>query len=324
MLGAYELQLPQAWQSRVNNVSQRQSGGKLLAVFVMGAVSALVVGACMTAPLFGVLAFIAQTGNAAFGAAALFAMGLGLGVPLLAVGTGAGALLPRVGSWMDGVKRVFGMLLLAVALWIASPAMPDWLSMLLAALLLLLCAAALRVLEPLPTDGARYPWRLLAKALGAGALLAATILLVGTAAGSRDPLRPLAVFVQAAAPAQAVNRGPVFAHVKSVAQLDEAIKADPRPALLDFYADWCVSCKEMEKLTFSDPRVQARLAQMNLLQADVTANDVDDQALLKRFNLYGPPGIILFDASGRERLRVVGYQPPETFLRSLDRTAIAR
>jgi len=332
MFGAYELQLPQAWQSRMSGVSQRRSGGKLAAVFAMGAISALVVGACMTAPLFGVLAFIAQTGDAAFGAAALFAMALGLGVPLLVVGTGAGALLPRAGGWMEGVKRVFGMLLLAVALWMVSPVIPAWMSMLLTPLLLLLCAAALRVLEPLPSSGSQnglpggaavYVWRLLGKALGGLAALAAAIVLIGAAAGSRDPLQPLDVFVKAGASAQAASPGPIFGRVKSVAQLDQAIKSGHQNAMLDFYADWCVSCKEMEKFTFSDPRVQARLAQMNLLQADVTANDVDDRALLKRFNLFGPPGTILFDASGRELLRVVGYQPPETFLRSLDRAAAA-
>ena len=336
MFGVYELQLPQAWQSRMSGVSQRRSGGKLAAVFAMGAISALVVGACMTAPLFGVLAFIAQSGNAAFGAAALFAMALGLGVPLLVVGTGAGALLPRAGGWMEGVKRVFGMLLLAVALWMVTPVIPAWLSMLLTPLLLLLCAAALRVLEPLPSNGlpngsqnrpsgggAIYVWRLLGKALGGLAALAAAIVLIGAAAGSRDPLQPLDVFVKAGASAQAANPGPTFGRVKSVAQLDQAIKSGHQNAMLDFYADWCVSCKEMEKFTFSDPRVQARLAQMNLLQADVTANDVDDRALLKRFNLFGPPGTILFDTSGRELLRVVGYQPPDTFLRSLDQAAAA-
>ncbi len=332
MFGVYELQLPQAWQSRMSGVSQRRSGGKLAAVFAMGAISALVVGACMTAPLFGVLAFIAQTGNAAFGAAALFAMALGLGVPLLVVGTGAGALLPRAGGWMEGVKRVFGLLLLAVALWMVIPVIPAWLSMLLTPLLLLLCAAALRVLEPLPSSGspngpsgggAVYVWRLLGKALGGLAALAAAIVMIGAAAGSRDPLQPLDVFVKAGASAQAANPGPTFGRVKSVAQLDQAIKSGHQNAMLDFYADWCVSCKEMEKFTFSDPRVQARMAQMNLLQADVTANDVDDRALLKHFNLFGPPGTILFDASGRELLRVVGYQPPDTFLRSLDQAAAA-
>jgi thiol:disulfide interchange protein DsbD len=328
MFGAYELQLPQAWQNSVGGVSQRHSGGKLLAVFVMGALSALVVGACMTAPLFGVLAFIAQTGNAGFGAAALFAMALGLGVPLLVVGVGAGALLPRAGAWMEAVKRCFGVILLAVALWLVAPVLPDWLVMVLAALLLLLSAAALRILEPLPSDGARYLGRLLAKALGAAAVLAATLLLVGAAAGSRDVLQPLAVFVRTGAPVQAgavagAGSAMPFARVKSSAQLDQALKSTAQPALLDFYADWCVSCKEMEKFTFSDPRVQARLAQMNLLQSDVTANDSDDRALLKRFQLFGPPGIILFDASGREVARVVGYQPPDTFLRSLDQAAAA-
>jgi thiol:disulfide interchange protein DsbD len=322
MLGAYELQLPQAWQSRIHGVSQRHSGGKLVAVFAMGAISALVVGACMTAPLFGVLAFIAHTGNAVFGAAALFALGLGLGVPLLIVGTGAGVLLPRAGAWMESVKRLLGVLLLAVAIWIISPVIPIWLTMLLIALLLLLCAAMLwRTDLPeqsLPAHGRAYVACMFSRALGILAALAAAILLVGIAAGSRDPFRPLAVLTRMNTLAQPNKPELIFTHVKTSAQLDQILDTAHRPVLLDFYADWCVSCKEMEKFTFADPRVQARLAQMNLLRANVTDNDANDRELLKRFKLFGPPAIIVFDASGQERLRIIGYQPASTFLHSLD------
>jgi thiol:disulfide interchange protein DsbD len=349
LFGFYELQLPQAWQNRVGGISARQSGGKLAAVFAMGAVSALVVGACMTAPLFGVLAFIAQTGNVAFGGAALFVMALGIGVPLLVIGIGAGALVPRAGAWMETVKRCFGMLLLAAALWIAVPILPALAIMLLWALWLLLGAAGLGVFgggraEAIVSDGgiagagstalprrsqgavgaaaATVPWRAAGKALGAALALCAALLLVGAAAGSRDPLQPLAVFAAGGSPggaaAAATAANLPFGRVKSGAELDRALHASASPAMLDFYADWCVSCKEMEKFSFSDPRVRARLAQLNLLQADVTANNGDDQQLLKRFKLYGPPAIIFFDATGREVLRVVGYQPPDTFLRSLD------
>ena len=321
MFGAYELQLPQAWQNRVNDVSQRRSGGKLAAVFLMGAISALVVGACMTAPLFGVLAFIAKTGNIAFGGAALFAMALGLGVPLLIVGVGAGALLPRAGAWMDGVKRCFGVLLLAVAIWMVSPVLAVTISMVLWALWLLIGALTLNPFAALPSAGSTYVWRLLGRSLGLLMTLLAVILLIGSAAGSHDLLQPLGVFAGGrAVPDSTATQpaGPVFGRVKSSSQLDQALQSGHRPALFDFYADWCTSCKEMEKFTFTDPRVRARMAQLNLLQADVTDNGPDAQALLKRFNLFGPPAIILFDAQGHELMRVVGEQPPEIFLRSLD------
>jgi thiol:disulfide interchange protein DsbD len=291
----------------------------------MGALSALVVGACMTAPLFAVLAFIAQTGNAVLGGAALFSMGVGLGVPLLVIGLGAGTFLPRAGAWMDGVKVFFGVVLLGAALWIVWPVLSATAQMLLAALWLLIAAAALGLFAP--GVEAISIWRRLGRGFGAALAVWAATLLVGLAAGSTDPLRPLAVLAarnDAGVSTTASQPGQAFAMVRSSTELDLAIKAAARPAMLDFYADWCVSCKEMEHLTFSDPRVRARLAQLNLLRADVTANSTDDQALLKRFKLFGPPGIIFFDAQGNEVVRVVGYESAETFLKSLDKLAPPR
>jgi thioredoxin:protein disulfide reductase len=323
LIAGVDIALPARWQNSVNQASQKRSGGKVAAVVVMGALSALVVGACMTAPLFAVLAFIAQTGNAVLGGAALFSMGVGLGVPLLIIGLGAGTLLPRAGNWMDGVKVFFGVVLLAAALWIVWPVLGAVTQMALAALWLLVAAAALGLF----TSGgsAVSIWRKLSRGFGAALAIWGAALLVGLAAGSTDPLRPLAVFAarigsgtEASAQQQSAP-GETFAPVKSSAELDLAIKAASRPAMLDFYADWCVSCKEMEHLTFSDPRVRARLAQLNLLRADVTANNPDDQALLKRFRLFGPPGIIFFDAQGSEVVRVVGYESADTFLKSLDK-----
>ncbi|SAL73534.1 protein-disulfide reductase [Caballeronia peredens] len=324
LISGVDIVLPERWQSGVNEASQKRGGGKFAAVAVMGALSALVVGACMTAPLFAVLAFIAHTGNAVLGGAALFAMGIGLGVPLLVIGFGAGSILPRAGAWMDGVKVFFGVILLAAALWIVWPVIGGVAQMLLAALWLLIAAASLGLFS----SGAPTPvgvWKRLGRGLGAAFAIWAATLLVGLAAGSTDPLRPLAVLAargDASAGASAGNapsQGPAFAPVRSSAELDAAVKSAARPAMLDFYADWCVSCKEMEKLTFSDARVQARLAQLNLLRADVTANNTDDQALLKRFKLFGPPGIIFFDAQGNEVARVVGYESADTFLKSLDK-----
>ena len=326
LIAGVDLVLPQRWQDGVSQVSSRRSGGTYAAVAAMGALSALVVGACMTAPLFAVLAFIAHTGNAVLGGFALFSMGLGLGVPLLIIGLGAGTLLPRAGAWMDGVKVFFGVVLLAAALWIVWPVLPATPQMLLAAVWLLVAAAALGLFTP--HAGGASIWRRLGRGLGAGLAIWAAVLLVGLAAGSNDPVRPLAVLAarvggESATVAAAVPTEGAFAPVPSSAKLDALLKTAARPAMLDFYADWCVSCKEMERFTFSDKRVQARLAQLQLLRADVTANNVDDRALLKRFDLFGPPGIIFFDRNGKEVLRVVGYESADTFLRSLDRVASA-
>lgn len=335
LIAKVDIVLPQRWQAGVSKASEGRSGGKFAAVAVMGALSALVVGACMTAPLFAVLAFIAHTGNAVLGGTALFSMGIGLGVPLLIIGLGAGTLLPRAGVWMDNVKVFFGVVLLAAALWIVWPVLAGTAQMLLSVLWLLIAAATLGLFspQPLPQATGNTLLRGLGRGIGAAFSIWAAVLLVGVAAGSTDPLRPLAVLASrtaapgAATAATAATAGTendlTFAPVASSGELDQVVKTATQPAMLDFYADWCVSCKEMEKFTFSDPRVNARLKQLKLLRADVTANNTDDQALLKRFKLFGPPGIIFFDRSGNEVLRVVGYESADTFLRSLDRVATA-
>jgi thioredoxin:protein disulfide reductase len=327
LIAGYDIALPQRWQDGASRASQGRSGGKFAAVAAMGALSALVVGACMTAPLFAVLAFIAHTGNAVLGGAALFAMGIGLGVPLMIIGLGAGTLLPRAGTWMEGVKVFFGVVLLAAALWIVWPVLGATAQMLLGALWLLLAAAALGLFSP--HAGGQGVWRRLGRGVGAAFAIWAATLLVGLAAGSTDPLRPLGVLAArmdgagAAAGVAASPNGPAagelaFAKVATPAQLDAALGTSGKGSMLDFYADWCVSCKEMEKFTFSDPRVAARLKQLDLLRADVTANNPADQALLKRFGLFGPPGIIFFDDKGHEVLRVVGYESADRFLARLD------
>ncbi|CAB3803578.1 protein-disulfide reductase DsbD [Paraburkholderia fynbosensis] len=327
LIAGFDIALPQRWQEGLSRASRGRSGGKFAAVAIMGALSALVVGACMTAPLFAVLAFIAHTGDAMLGGAALFSMGLGLGVPLLIVGLGAGTLLPRAGAWMDGVKVFFGVVLLAAALWIVWPVLGAVAKMLLSALWLLIAAASLGLFSG-PVVGGSV-WQRLGRGIGTALVVWAAVLLVGLAAGSSDPLRPLAVLAARDAEVGTANGSSkagsaaqgalTFATVRSSSELDQAVKTAAQPAMLDFYADWCVSCKEMEKFTFSDPRVQAKLKQMNLLRADVTANNADDQALLKRFSLFGPPGIIFFNQRGKEVLRVVGYESADKFLRTLDR-----
>ncbi len=317
MFGFYELQLPTALQSKLSEESGHLQGGRGIGVFLMGALSALIVGPCVAAPLAGALLYIGQTGDAVLGGAALFVMALGMGVPLLLVGLAGGTLLPKTGPWMEGVKKAFGVLLLATAWWLVSPVIPSVVEMIGWALLCIIPAIYLHALDPLPPHAKGWPrfW----KGIGVILLLTGAALLLGALAGSRDPLQPLAALRGGNAQAAESRKLP-FEPVRSLAELDARLAAVDRPVMLDFYADWCVSCKEMEKFTFADPTVQARLAGFTLLKADVTANSPDDKALLARFGLFGPPGIIFFDAKGKEIAghRVVGYQEASKFLRSLD------
>ncbi|MEN3276553.1 MAG: thioredoxin:protein disulfide reductase [Massilia sp.] len=306
MFGFYELQVPAAWQTKLAGVSGRQASGKLAGVFAMGAISALIVGPCVAAPLAGALVYISQTRDVLVGGAALFSMAIGMSIPLLLVGVSAGSLLPRAGAWMDSVKRFFGVLMLAMALWLVSPVLPAALQMVLWAALLLGYGAWLL--------SRRGHWAGMAAGAAFGVLGA--MQLVGVASGGRDALAPLAHLTGTQ------QHGLTFKRVKTVDELDAVLAANRgKTTMLDFYADWCVSCKEMEKLTFIDPAVQARLADTLLLQVDVTANDAADKAMLKRFGLFGPPGIIFFDAEGREipDSRVIGYQNADKFLVSLSR-----
>ena len=323
MFGFYELQLPSFLQSKLSEEASHLHGGHLAAVFAMGALSAVIVGPCVAAPLAGALLYIGQSGDAVLGGAALFAMALGMGVPLLLVGLSATTLLPRSGPWMEAVKKAFGVILLGTALWLVSPVLPAALVMAGWALLLIVPAVFMHALDPLPATA--KGWQRFWKGIGIVMLLAGAALVVGLAAGSRDPLQPLKGVVAANAAAGGGAEAPAlpFVRVKSVADLEARVKAAGKPVMLDFYADWCVSCKEMERFTFSDPKVRAKLAGFTLLQADVTANSEDDKALLQRFKLFGPPGIIFFDAAGQEiaGLRVVGFQEATPFLQVLQRVA---
>ena len=314
MFGFYELQLPGFLHQRLHSAHSRLQGGQIASVAAMGLLSAVIVSPCVAAPLAGALLYISQSRDVLLGGAALFAMALGMGVPLIIVGVSEGALLPRAGAWMTGVRRFFGVLLLAVAVWVISPVLPAALVMLAWAVLFIGSAMFLRAIDPLPASASG--WQRLWKGLGVAALVVGVALVVGALSGSRDPLRPLAGLAGGGAPAQA----PVsWQRVASLQALQEKLKAPGKPVMLDFYADWCVSCKEMEAFTFSDPKVRAQLDSMLLLQADVTAHNEADRALLKRFSLFGPPGIVFFDAQGREirGLRVIGYQNPERFLKTL-------
>ncbi len=315
MFGFYELQLPTALQSKLSDTANHQ-GGSLPAIALMGALSALIVGPCVAAPLAGALLYIAQTKDAVLGGVALFAMALGMGLPLLAVGVFSRSLLPKAGPWMEAVKKFFGVVLLGTALWLVSPVLPSWALMLGWAALLIVPGIFLRALDPLPPNAKN--WQRFWKGVGLLMLLGGTAMLAGLLGGSRDPLQPLD-FLRGGS-AAAVSSAPTFEKVKNVAELDARVAASAKPVMLDFYADWCVSCKEMEKFTFADPAVAAKMKGFTLLQADVTANNADDKALLKRFGLFGPPGIIFFrDGKEIAGLRVVGYQAAPQFITVLER-----
>ncbi len=316
MFDVYQLQLPSALQSRLSASGGSLRGGRFVGVFAMGALSALIVGPCVAGPLAGALLYISQSGNAWIGGWALFSMALGMSVPLLLTGLSAGSLLPRAGAWMNGVKRVFGLLLIAVALWMVSPVFPVTVMMVLWGALAILCAVFLHVGQALPPGSGAGAYA--GKALGVVMLVAGLFELAGAASSGRDVFQPLAHLRGAAQPASAEAR---FTRIRTVAELDQALATAGAPVLLDFYADWCVACKEMERATFADAQVAAEMGKMRLIQVDVTANNADDRALMKKFSLFGPPGIILFNGAGKEipQGRLIGFIPAQPFLGHLRR-----
>jgi thiol:disulfide interchange protein DsbD len=321
MFGFYDITLPSFLHTKLTHASNNLTGGHIGAVVVMGALSAAIVSPCVAAPLAGALVYISQSRDVTLGGTALFSMAVGMGVPLVVVGVTEGALLPRSGQWMKSVKKFFGFLMLGVAIWIVAPIVPVVVQMLLWASLLIVGAMFLHALDSLP-HGATDTTRLW-KGVGVISLLAGAALAIGAFSGHRDILQPLAGFRTAAGPAAGGGNELRFERVRSLTELNARLETAGTPVMLDFYADWCVSCKEMERFTFSDPRVRDKMRTMVLLQVDVTANNEDDKALLKRFKLFGPPGIIFFDHKGQEipGLRVIGYQPADRFLQSLERVS---
>ena len=325
MFDVFTLQAPTGMQTALNARLSRIPGGHYSGVFLMGMLSALIVGPCVAAPLAGVLLFISQTGDLVLGGTALFAMAWGEGLLLLAVGASSGALLPKAGPWMNGIKRFFGILLLATAWWMVYSLLPAWVMMLGWAFLALWSAVMLGAFEPIRAGSGAGPF--FNKSMGLLLALWAVILVVGVSAGGRElfrPLAPLTVYSPGGAPSAAALAGqapgsmtaqPQFQRVSSSEQLDAMLASAGRPVMLDFYADWCVSCIEMEKFTFSDSDVARQMSGFLLLQADVTKNTAEDRALLKRFSLFGPPGIIFFDAQGSQLhdARVIGFKNAAAF-----------
>ncbi|MDP2901745.1 MAG: protein-disulfide reductase DsbD [Methylovulum sp.] len=320
MFGFYHLELPKSFQAKLHNSSERHRDGSLWGAAFMGALSSLIVGPCAAAPLAGALIFIGQTGDVVLGGSALFVMGLGMGVPLLLLGASAGRFLPKAGNWLNATKAVFGVVMLAVAVWMLSRILPPEITMLLWAMLFIMPSIYLNAIDPLPAQCSG--WRKLFKGFGLTLLAYGLLLLIGFSMGNSNPLKPLQGF--SAGNVQAKEQGIQFERVASLAELDAKIRqaaANNRPVMLDFYADWCISCKEMEAYTFTDPKVKQALAGFMLLQADVTLNADDDKALLAKFNLIGPPAILFFGTDREENIaqRVIGYQDAATFIETLQR-----
>ncbi len=318
MFGAYDLQLPAAFTGRLTQASNRLPAGRLAGVFAMGGISALIVSPCVAAPLAGALVYLSQTRDAWLGGSALFSLAAGMSVPLLVLGASAGSLLPRAGAWMDDIKRFFGLLLLGVALWTAQSLLPDALVLALWGVLAVGVAVLIGA-SARGAAGAKPVVNLWRRTLAAVLLVFGVLQLIGAASGGSDPLQPLAHLSARLGGGSAVASAPAFVAVRNVNELDAALRTAGRPVMLDFYADWCVSCKEMERYTYSDTSVRTRLAGALLLKADVTANNPEDRELLKRFQLFGPPGTLFFDTQGQEvvQARVIGFQNSARFLQTL-------
>ncbi len=334
MFGLFNIQMPTAVQTRVAGLANRQRTGTFVGTGVMGALSALIVTTCVAPALVVALAMIGQRGDVVRGAAALFALSLGMGSPLLLVGASAGTLLPKAGAWMNTVKAAFGVMMLGLAIWMLQRILPGDVALVLWAVLVFLTGVFLGAFEPLPAEpGAR---KRLFKGVGVLACLYGALMLIGATLGGESPLRPIPLNAVGARveSAAADGTGAVaaaspalsFASVGSVAALEKAVDAarsENRPVLVDFTADWCVSCKEMEKYTFPNRNVIAALRPFVLLRADVTANTDADKALLKYFESYGPPTIAFFDSHGRRQkpYKLVGYVPPAKFAAHVRRLA---
>jgi thiol:disulfide interchange protein DsbD len=324
MFGFYELQMPASLQTRLTQWSNKKGGGQVSGVAAMGFVSTLIVGPCVTAPLAGALIYIAKTGDAFIGGAALFSLGLGMGVPLLLIGTSAGKFVPKAGVWMNATKQIFGILMLVMAVYMISRILPTAVSMGLYGILAIMSGIYLGATDSVNRDSTG--WHRFGKGAGIVVSVYGLALLLGALANGNSytaPLKSVMSTLNTSDNGVPVH-GFVFQSVKGIDGLQQAVKqasAEGRPVMLDFYADWCISCKEMDAFTFSDVQVKTLLKDVLVLQADVTENDMLDQALLKAFALFGPPGIIFYDSNGNEipAARLVGFMSAANFKKHLQR-----
>jgi thiol:disulfide interchange protein DsbD len=301
MFGYFELGLPASWQTKIDKFSTKQdneSGHGIVGIAIMGFLSALIVGPCVAPPLAGALVYIGQTGDALLGGTALFVMSIGMGLPLLLVGAGAGKYMPKPGGWMDNVSKVFGVVMLGVAIWMLERIIPIEFTFILWALLFLGSGIYLIRFSVL-----------ISKIISLGLFALSIIFSIGTFTHATNILAPL----------ENIGKTKIkhlkFQKVKSLKELNKIISNSNKPVMIDFYAQWCISCKELEHTTFVDKKVQDKLKDFILLQVDTTENNDDDKALLKRFNLFGPPAIIFFkDKKELKNINIVGYKNPEEFL----------
>ena len=314
MFGFYELQLPSALQSRLNNLSSSQKGGTVMGVAIMGFLSALIVGPCMAAPLAGALIYIGQSGDPLLGGAALFSLSIGMGVPLLVIGASAGKLLPKAGAWMESVKAGFGVMLLLLAVWMLDRVIADDIALLLYAVILLVTAVHMKALDRLKDKAAG--WSYFWKGIGVVLLLYGGVLFIGGLTGGKSLLQPLKGI--AGGQIQASSEM-VFARVTSKQQLDQLLdeaKSKQQPVMLDFYADWCISCVELDYVTFADSRVQAGLSGFSRIKVDVTANDEAAKELNRLYSVIGPPALIFYDRAGelQPNMTLIGVIDPQVFV----------
>ena len=307
MFGLYELQIPHFLQHRLHQLTHRQQGGSLIGVAVMGLLSALIVGPCLAPPLAGALIFIGQHADPFLGGTALFALSIGMGIPLLIIGTSAGSLLPRAGDWMNVIKAIFGVLLLGLAIWMLERIIPGWLSLMLWGSLLVVSAVYMGALTHLQIDA--NGWNKLFKGLGLILLIYGSLLIVGGASGSNNLWQPLQLVAAGNPESRAEVQGLQFTRVNNLQELESRLAETRQPVMLDFYADWCTDCKTMEKTTFRDPAVVTALQDFTLLKLDMTDNTDAHQQMLKALQVFGPPTMLFYNAQGQElrQQRLVGH-----------------
>jgi thioredoxin:protein disulfide reductase len=306
LFGYYSLELPQSWQNKINSLSgSGEKKGGIVGVAIMGFLSALIVGPCVAPPLAGALVYIGQTGDAVLGGLALFVMSLGLGAPLLLVGAGAGKYMPKPGGWMETVSRIFGIVMLALAIYMLDRILNPTIMMYLWAILFIGAGLYLQEFK-----------HIIARTITTVILVFGIVLLVGAISGATNPLKPLDKITSGGGAQIAQSKALKFKKIKNIAELEAAIKASDKPVMLDFWAQWCVSCKELDSLTFTDQTVIEELSKYTLLKADVTKNSNDDKELMKKFNVFGPPALIFWDKDGKREpaKRIIGYKAPKDFL----------
>lgn len=310
MFGYFEIRLPSGLQSKINKTTDGKEKQGIMGIAIMGFLSALIVGPCVAPPLAGALVYIGQTGDALLGGMALFVMSLGMGIPLLLIGAGAGKFMPKPGGWMEGVTKIFGIIMLGVAIWLLDRVLNATLTMVLWAVLFIGAGIYLKIYE-----------NIIAKIVTNIISILGVVLLIGAITGATNPLNPLEKFTSGKG-TLSVENNLAFIKVKNIAELEEQIAKSSKPVMLDFWASWCVSCKELDEITFKDEQVISKLQQFTLLKVDVTANSDDDKAIQKKFGIVGPPALIFWDEDKQEvkSAKIVGYKNPKEFLEIVNRS----